>query len=130
MVEQSNTLKAAGGDARVRRIRFRRMWTALLRGFGTTTLWSTGSIAPPVMLSLFPMVSWPQLVRYGFALAVMLMALGWVLDRLQWPRAQRTQAAPATSTDTAAAAPPPMGAVGAPVCARRVLGAPRLGGRR
>ncbi|HUA50797.1 MAG TPA: hypothetical protein VMB81_01460 [Candidatus Sulfotelmatobacter sp.] len=108
MIEQSNTLEAAGGDARVREIRHRRMATALLRGFGTTTLWSTGSVAPSVMLAMFPAVSWLQLAANGLLLAVVMMALGWVLDRLQWSRATRIRAVVVQSTDTAVGALLPM----------------------
>ena len=108
MIEQSNTLTAAGGDERVRAVRHRRMATALLRGFGTTTLWSTGSVAPSVMLAMFPTVSWLQLAVNGLLLAIVMMALGWVLDRLQWSRATRLRAIVVPSTDTAAGALLPM----------------------
>lgn len=111
MVQQSNTLQAAGGDPRVVAIRHRRMATALLRGFGTTTLWSTGSVAPSVMLSLFPAVSWFELARNGVPLAIALMGLGWMLDRLQWPASTRLAVRVEQSTDSAVGALLPMVAV-------------------
>jgi hypothetical protein len=127
MVEQSNTLAAAGGDPRVRAIRHRRMATALLRGFGTTTLWSTGSVAPSVMLAMFPSVGWLELARNGFVLALVMMGLGWLLDRLQWPRATRIRVAIVESTDSAAGALLPMVAVvaaivGGIVAVKQLLG--------
>jgi hypothetical protein len=108
MVQQSNTLAAAGGDERVRAVRHRRMATALLRGFGTTTPWSTGSVAPSVMLSMFPTVSWLELAAVGIPIAVAMMAIGWMLDRLQWSRAARTRVFVVESTDTALGALAPM----------------------
>jgi hypothetical protein len=108
MVQQSNTLAAAGGDPAVQAIRHQRMATAMLRGFGTTTLWSTGSVAPSVMLAMFPTVSWLELARNGIALAIVMMGLGWVLDRLQWSRATRTRVAVMASTDTVTGAVLPM----------------------
>src|SRR5258706_2238767 len=80
----------------------------MMRGFGTTTLWSTGSVAPSVMLGMFPNVSWLELARTGIALSIVMMGLGWVLDRLQWPRATRTRVLVAQSTDTVVGAVLPM----------------------
>ena len=117
MVQQSNTLQAASGNARVVAIRHRRMATALLRGFGTTTLWSTGSLAPSVMLSLFPTVSWFELARTGLPLAIALMGLGWMIDRLQFPASTRLLARVEQSTDSATGALLPMVAVVAAIIA-------------
>jgi hypothetical protein len=108
MVQQSNTLASAGGDSRVQAVRHQRMATAMLRGFGTTTLWSTGSVAPSVMLAMFPTVSWLELARNGVVLAIAMMGLGWVLDRLQWSRAARTRVVVMASTDTVTGAVLPM----------------------
>lgn len=89
MVKQSNTLENAGGDRRVMEIRERRMVTAMLRGFSTVTSWSSSSLAPAIVLSMVPSVTWPQMIPYGVALAVGSMAIGWAMDRFTYSAAAR-----------------------------------------
>ena len=94
MVRRSNTLAAAGGDATVVGIRLQRMTTALLRGFGTTLMWTPTGVSLGYTLSLVPAVGWFDVVLPLVGLAVAWMALGWIVDRLQWPPSARSAALP------------------------------------
>lgn len=95
MVRRSNTLAAAGGDPIVVAIRERRMTTALLRGFGTTLMWAPTGVSVGYTLSLVPTVTWFDLAPLMLGLALTWLALGWVIDRLQWPPSARAAALPA-----------------------------------
>ncbi len=92
MVIRSNTLAAAGGDPAVVAIRERRMVTALIRGFAATVMWTPTGISVGYILSLVPTVSWFDLVPPAVALAFAWMAIGWIIDRLQWPPSARRAA--------------------------------------
>jgi hypothetical protein len=94
MVRRSNTLAAAGGDAVVVAIRERRMTTALLRGFGTTLMWTPTGVSVGYTLSLVPAVTWFDVAPLLFGLAMTWLALGWAIDRLQWPPSARRAALP------------------------------------
>ena len=94
MVRRSNTLVAAGGDSTVVAIRERRMTTALLRGFGTTLMWTPTGVSVGYTLSLVPSITWFDLAPPLAGLALIWLALGWVVDRLQWPPSARAAALP------------------------------------
>ena len=94
MVRRSNTLAAAGGDPTVVAIRLQRMTTALLRGFGTTLMWTPTGVSLGYTLSLVPAVTWFDVVLPLVGLAIAWMALGWIVDRLQWPPSARRAALP------------------------------------
>lgn len=76
------------GAAGVREIRLRRMTTALLRGFATTTLWAPTSITVAVVLSTLPSFNWLSFLPGALATAACVLTLGWVLDRLTFPRSR------------------------------------------
>ena len=95
MVRRSNTLAAAGGDSTVVAIRERRMTTALLRGFSTTLMWTPTGVSVGYTLSLVPTVTWFDLAPLLAGLGLTWLALGWVVDRLQWPPSARAAALPA-----------------------------------
>lgn len=94
MVRRSNTLAAAGGDPIVVAIRQQRMTTALLRGFGTTLMWTPTGVSLGYTLSLVPAVTWFDVVLPLVGLATAWMTLGWIVDRLQWPPSARRAALP------------------------------------
>jgi hypothetical protein len=89
MVRRSNTLTAAGGDTTVVAIRERRMTTALLRGFGTTLMWTPTGVSVGYTLSLVPSLTWFDVAPPLFGLAMAWLVIGWALDRLQWPPSAR-----------------------------------------
>lgn len=77
--------RAASGD-RIAEIRLRRMSLAMLRGFCTVPLWSPTSISMPIVLAALPGLHWLDILPYGATAALMLLGLGWMLDRLSYKR--------------------------------------------
>lgn len=85
MVVRGNTAEAAGGDPRIVAIRQQRMMTAIVRGFAVMTVWSPLSVSFTVMQSAVPGLSWWPLLGVQWGLTAVLLALGWLLDRLAFP---------------------------------------------
>jgi hypothetical protein len=94
MVRRSNTLAAAGGDSTIVAIREQRMTAALLRGFGTTLLWTPTGVSVGYTFSLIPSVTWFDLAPLLVGISLIWLTLGWVIDRLQWPPSARAAALP------------------------------------
>ncbi|PKU21722.1 hypothetical protein [Telmatospirillum siberiense] len=93
MVLKGNTLEAAGGDVRVTAIRQQRMMTAVLRGYCMMTVWSPLSICFAVTQVSVPGIAWWRLLPLQLGLAVLLMGLGWVMDRRAFPGTQAPRGA-------------------------------------
>ena len=89
LVRRSNTLAAAGGDPNIVRIRAQRMTTALVRGFCAMLMWSPMGISVALTLSLIPSLTWFDIGPPAAACAFAFLAIGWVIDRLDWPPALR-----------------------------------------
>ncbi|SIS59465.1 hypothetical protein [Insolitispirillum peregrinum] len=85
MVQRGNTLDAAGGDQRIADIRKQRMMTALLQGFAMMTVWSPLSVSFAVMQAAIPGVDLAHLLPVQGVLTVLLLLLGWAIDRLTFP---------------------------------------------
>lgn len=85
MVKRSNTLATAGGDLRRYRIREQRMMLAVLRGQCTMVGWSPLSILIALTVSLVPGLTWGAIAPVGAVFSLMILSLGWLIDRLQWP---------------------------------------------
>lgn len=85
MIQRGNTLESAGGDARIAGIRTQRMMTATLRGFAMMTVWSPLTVAFTITQSSIPGLDWGVLVPLQMVLAVLLLGLGWGLDRRAFP---------------------------------------------
>lgn len=90
LIQASNTLQAAGGDERVRRIREQRMMLALLRGFSTLMFWCPLTLAFALVTATIPGARWPAMIGLGTVATVSVMAAGWLLDRLTMPRRRGT----------------------------------------
>ncbi len=88
MVLRTNTLAAAGGNERIRAVRERRMLLAVLRGFAMSPAWSPLSISLALSLSLTPGAVWQQVLPVAFATAALVLAFGWLHDRMTAPRPQ------------------------------------------
>ena len=88
MVLRTNTLAAAGGNERIRSVRERRMLLAVLRGFSMSPAWSPLSVTLALSLSLTPGAAWQQVLPIAFTTAVLMLAFGWLYDRLTAPRLQ------------------------------------------
>lgn len=77
--------RAVSGDA-VALVRTRRMTLASLRGVVSVPLWSPTSIAMPLVMAGLPGLTWLGIVPVGAALAGGLLLIGWLTDRLSFPR--------------------------------------------
>lgn len=86
MVTKGNTAEAAGGDARIVAIRAQRMLTAVLRGFAVMTVWSPLSVSFAVVQNAVHGLAWWPLLGLQLGLTMLLMGLGWALDRIAFPR--------------------------------------------
>lgn len=86
MIGRANTLAAAGGHAVVREVRTRRMFSAVIRGFGTAPLGSPLSITLALILSLVPSVDWRVVLPLGLATTAVLLVFGWAWDQAGAPR--------------------------------------------
>lgn len=93
MIRRANTLDAAQGRPDVVEARLRRMGLALLRGFSSTPLASPLSIAFIVTVSTVPGATWPKVLALGVPLGLLVLSLGWVLDRYTFPRRSAVQPA-------------------------------------
>lgn len=94
LIRRSNTLAAAGGDPVVVAIRERRMTLALIRGFGTTLLWTPMGVSVAYTLSLVPALTWFDVAPAMLALSFTWLAVGWIVDRLEWPPSTRRRGLP------------------------------------
>ena len=75
----------AEADDRVRRIRKRRMLTAIQRGFISSLPWSPLSFSIAIAVAVIPGTSWPQLVVPGIISSILLVSAGWALDTIFKP---------------------------------------------
>ena len=89
MIRRANTLEAAEGRPEVMEARLQRMGLALLRGFATTPLASPLSIAFIVSVSTVPGATWPRVLALGIPIGLLVLTLGWLLDRYSRPRRPR-----------------------------------------
>lgn len=82
MSQRANTLTAAGGSANIQRIRRRRMFSAMLRGFALVPLISPLGISLAIILSAQPSLHWLDIIPYAGITALFLLLIGYALDRL------------------------------------------------
>lgn len=73
----------------LRPIREQRMLSALLRGFSVLTMWAPTSVTMALILALLPSLTWARQLPVGMGLVVLLLVLGWLLDRWRWRRPLR-----------------------------------------
>ena len=92
MLKQTNTLEAAGGDQTRFELREKRMTLAVLRGFHSMAMWCPLSITMALLFSLTPGAHWSEYAPYGLALTAVFLALGWLFDFIQFPRARTAPA--------------------------------------
>ncbi|MEQ5870875.1 hypothetical protein J4E08_13365 [Sagittula sp. NFXS13] len=71
---------------RIGAIRKRRMTLAMLRGFSSLPMWSPITVTMALITAAIPSVSYPQIALYSTPLAVVLLLLGWGIDRFSYPR--------------------------------------------
>ncbi len=81
MVRQANTIEAAAGSESVQALRNRRMFSAMTRGFASTSLGSPLTMTLALILLLVPRVEWQVVVPLGMVAMVLMHLVGWLLDR-------------------------------------------------
>ncbi|PYC47535.1 hypothetical protein DI396_08775 [Litorivita pollutaquae] len=87
-------------EPRISEIRMQRMTLAMLRGFSTIPMWSPTTMTLAIILSGLPSLRWIDILPLGLAATVAFLVLGWITDRLTYPRpsgANRTEGAPLTT---------------------------------
>ena len=62
--------------------RERRSLSATLRGFGASTVWAPTTIAQALIVTSVPGVLWTDTAAFGFAAAMLVTTVGWLLDSL------------------------------------------------
>ncbi len=71
---------------RVSQIPLRRMTLAMFRGFCSNTLWAPTSVTVVVVMAAIPDYGWYEFFPVGIILAILFLTVGWVLDRVSYPR--------------------------------------------
>jgi hypothetical protein len=82
---------ARSGETHLAEIRERRQLSALLRGFAWIIAWSPTTITQALLLALLPGVEAPRLMLLGLAMAVTVLFVGWLEDRLRWRGLRRAR---------------------------------------
>lgn len=75
--------------------RERRSLSATLRGFGAATAWAPTTIAQALIVTSIPGVLWTDTAVFGFAAAMLITAVGWLLDNLEGRDSDLPDAMPA-----------------------------------
>ena len=74
----------------------KRLTTALMLGFTSASCWSPFYVSMTVVLTAIPGLQWIKVAPFGFAIAMVAIAGGWIYDRLIWRRiSKRATDAPA-----------------------------------
>lgn len=89
MTKRANTLEAGFGEQRVVDLRERRMTLAVMRGFSCIALWSPLGLALNLLLACVPDLAWIDVAPYGLLAAIAFMTLGFIFDRIEYPRSTR-----------------------------------------
>lgn len=64
--------------------RERRQLNAVLRGFAWAVVWSPTAIAPLTLWALIDGIDRVSWIAFGFVLALVMLTIGWLEDRLAW----------------------------------------------
>lgn len=86
MIHGSVTQGAQTAEQRIRDIRLQRMTLAMLRGFSAVVFWAPTSVTIAIILSSSLQLRWIELLPLGLPALMCYLALGWLLDRLTYPR--------------------------------------------
>lgn len=73
-------------EKRIAGIRRRRMTLAMMRGFSSLPMWSPMTVTMALITAAIPSVAYGQIVIYSLPLAVVMLLLGWGIDRMSYPR--------------------------------------------
>ncbi len=100
MVMRANTLEAAGGSDELRAIRTRRMLLAIYRGFCVMNCWSPINIMTAVVSTAVPAAPIRLLLPLAFVVAIGMVVIGWVEDRLSGARLRTRGGARPVTTES------------------------------
>lgn len=64
----------------------RRQLSALIRGFSWILLWAPTTLSQAVLLSLFVDINYSRLIILGLLSSVLMIFIGRIFDRIEWPR--------------------------------------------
>lgn len=97
----SASRSGGGGDEPARTdLRQRRMLTAVLRGFASILAWSPLTVSLAVIMTALPETEWRDVAPWCLGTGVMLLTLGWGLDRRIRPPQGMKAAPPRTPQGT------------------------------
>ena len=91
MVRRSIDTDQTDVEPRIRELRLQRMSMALIRGFCAIPLWSPTSVSVIIVVTALPNVTWFDAAPYAMATAFSFIMLGWLVDRLSFPRPTNLQ---------------------------------------
>ena len=74
----------AGPDNVLTKVRARRQYNAVLRGFAWSVVWSPTAIAPLALLGLIDGIERLRWIALGFLLSVAMLFVGWMEDHWRW----------------------------------------------
>lgn len=86
MVRQSVDKDPNDVEPRIRAIRKQRMTIAAMRGMSTVCMWSPTSVTIALVITAMPELRWIDIMPIGICATVIVMLIGWGLDRWSYPR--------------------------------------------
>lgn len=86
MISQGAADHGDDEERRIASIRRKRMTLAMLRGFCSIPMWSPITVTIAIITSAIPTLRWAEIAVYSAPLAVVFIAVGWMLDRLAYPK--------------------------------------------
>jgi len=87
MIQRGVKAQSAGAPELVARIREQRQLVALTRGFAWFNLWAPTSIALATTMTIIPDARPGWIAVFGIAIALLLLGVGWIEDRVRGNRA-------------------------------------------
>lgn len=79
-------IDASGAPDDIKRIRERRLLSAILRGFSWIVLWSPTTVTQALLAGMFAQVDVVKMMIGGFVIAMVMGLVGWAEDTLRWKR--------------------------------------------
>ena len=86
MISQGAAVEGDKEERRIAGIRRKRMTLAMLRGFCSIPMWSPITVTIAIITSAIPTLSWAEIAVYSAPIAVIFIVMGWVLDRIAYPK--------------------------------------------
>ncbi len=84
-----NGVRSSNPNDPMNSVRERRQLVAVQRGFAWGIIWSPTALAPLTLLDLMPEIDRIRWISLGFGIALLIMAIGWLEDRLRFRKLKR-----------------------------------------